>query len=278
MISDATRNISISRPKWQILDATTIKLIAAVLMLFDHIHQMWAHADAPVWLNILGRPVFPLFLFLAAESFHYTRSKKTYLKRMLFASCGMTVFTFLLQWLVPNQNVVLMNNAFSTFFVTGLYMLSWDWFVEGVRNKAPKKVIKAVLFALVPVLCAIPSLVVGILASNGSLPAAAARILVMLSMLIPNLLTVEGSFQIVILGLLFYMFRKHRSAQIILLLSVSALLYVVNPAGNIQWLMCLAVVPMALYNGERGRGMKNFFYIFYPAHIGLLYLLSTFVG
>ena len=45
----------------------------------------------------------------------------------------------------------------------------------------------------------------------------------------------------------------------------------------VQSLMALAAIPMALYNGERGKGMKNFFYIFYPAHIGLLYCIATLI-
>jgi len=63
-------------PKWKILNATTIKLIAVLLMAFDHIHQMYAWNGAPLWLTILGRPVFPMFLFISAESFHYTQSEE----------------------------------------------------------------------------------------------------------------------------------------------------------------------------------------------------------
>lgn len=32
---------------------------------------------------------------------------------------------------------------------------------------------------------------------------------------------------------------------------------------------------MVLYNGQKGKGFKNFFYIFYPTHIIALYLLAT---
>lgn len=277
MYSNTMLKTTINRPKWQILDATTIKLIAIVLMVSDHIHQMWASAGAPVWLSILGRPVFPIFLFVAAESFHYTHSKKKYLKRMLFASWGMTIFTLLLQKLVPNENVALMNNAFSTFFITGLYMLFWDWFVEGIKNKAPKKIMKAILFGFIPILCTIPYLTVSMLVTNENTSAFVLKSLVLFTMFIPNILTVEGGYLMVIIGLLFYIFRKHRVIQVVILLFVSAILHIADPSGDIQWLMCLAVIPMVLYNGERGHGMKNFFYVFYPAHIGLLYLISTFI-
>lgn len=278
METNTILNVKSNSRKWQILDATTIKLIAAALMFIDHIYQMWAHSGAPMWLNIFGRPVFPMFLFIAAESFHYTRSKKKYLMRLLFASCGMIIFTTLLEHIVPNKNVVLMNNAFSTFFVSGLYMLFWDWLVEGIRNKSPNKIMKAILLGLIPILSALPLLAAGMLASNENVPPFVTQILVMIGMFIPNIMAVEGTYIFVILGLLFYIFRKYRFVQIVILLLLSIILYIVNPVGSIQWLMCLAAIPMALYNGERGRGMKNFFYIFYPAHIGLLYLISTFFG
>lgn len=259
--------------KWKLLNATTLKLLAVVLMFMDHIHQMFVSVGAPTWLTMAGRLVFPIFLFAASESFHYTCNKKKYLQRLLFASWGMTIFTFALQNVMPNSNVVLMNNAFSTFFISGLYMLFWDNFVEGLRNKKPKQMIKAILCCFIPVLCALPMFFAAALSSNENIPFTFVKMLIMISLLIPNLLSVEGGAALVALGVAFYIFRKHRGIQIAILLILSAVVYVMN--RDIQWMMCFAAIPIALYNGKRGKGMKNFFYIFYPLHIGLLYIIST---
>ena len=264
-----------SKPKWKILDATTLKFLAVILMVLDHIHQMFVSVGAPMWLTMAGRLVFPMFLFAASESFYYTHSKKKYLKRLLFASWGMTIFTFLLQTVLPNPDVVLMNNAFSTFFVTGLYMLGWDHLTAGIRQKSPKEIGKAVVIFLVPILCAIPVYLVALLSFNENVPGSVIRLLARIALLIPNILAVEGGASFVVLGLLFYIFRKHRVIQIVMLLALSMIVYL--SGDTVQSLMALAAIPMALYNGERGKGMKNFFYIFYPAHIGLLYCIATLI-
>lgn len=39
-----------------------------------------------------------------------------------------------------------------------------------------------------------------------------------------------------------------------------------------------SLVPIGLYNGQRGRGNKWLFYVFYPAHILLLYALARALG
>lgn len=257
----------------KIFNATNLKLFAVILMFLDHIHQMFFFAGAPTWLTMAGRAVFPIFLFAASESFHYTRNKKKYLRRLLFASWGMTILTFALQIILPNKNVVLMNNAFSTFFVAGLYMLFWDKFVEGVKNKKAAQIIKSILCCFIPLLCGLPLLFVATLSSNENIPTTVIRILITFSMLIPNLLITEGGFAMVVLGVSFYIFREHRIIQVIILLLLSALVYIINK--NYQWMMCFAAIPMLLYNGEKGKGMKNFFYIFYPFHIALLYIISS---
>lgn len=265
--------MSIVRSRWQVLDATSLKLLACLLMFCDHVHEMFAAQGAPLWLTMLGRPVFPIFLFAAAESFHYTRSRRKYLARLLIASWFMTIFTFLLQRFLPNPDVVLMNNAFSTFFVCGLTMLAWDTLRNARRTRTPRLYLRALLIFLIPALCTLPMLAIAQLSFNPEVSPSAIRLLAMLALLFPSYLTVEGGIVMVALGLAFYILRDRRWAQIATLCLVSALVFA---AGNgLQALMVFAALPILLYNGARGRGMKYFFYIFYPAHIGLLYLLAT---
>lgn len=70
----------------------------------------------------------------------------------------------------------------------------------------------------------------------------------------------------VICIMVLYLFRQNRIIQAI--------------AGAVAFMWeipaPLAFVPVAFYNGKRGWKMKYFFYIFYPAHLIVLYLIAYF--
>lgn len=262
--------------KFKILNGTQIKLLAAIFMFFDHVHEMFYWHGAPMWLTMLGRPVFPLFLFMSAEAFHYTRDRHRYLRRLLTGTWIMAILTTVLQRMFPMDDVILINNAFSTFFVSALWMGACDLFRSGLKECRKRNIIKAIGIALLPVIFCIPVLMAGTLAASPTYNQTIVDILLFLSMVLPNVMMAEGGIGMCLIGLVFYIFRKHRWVQFSFLLAISLLLLIRSPQ-NIQWMMIFAAIPMLLYNGQKGKGLKNFFYIYYPAHIAFLYLLAYIV-
>ncbi|MDR1797625.1 MAG: conjugal transfer protein TraX [Clostridiales Family XIII bacterium] len=248
-----------------------VKMLGVVLMVFDHIHQMFYMAGAPVWFTWLGRPVAPLFLFMSAEGFHYTRSKRRYVLGLLIAFEVMNALSQLLQTVLPNEQVVLINSIFGTLFFATLYMAFIDLIRSGARKGSPGRVLAGIALLTLPVLWSFLALS---LMSLTVMTPTLARVLIYL----PNMATVEGNFTWVALGALFYLFREKRPLQFIALAAIAVFAYATG--DHVQAFMLFAAVPMALYDGRRGGegsplASKNFFYIFYPAHIYALYILST---
>ena len=145
----------------KLCNATNLKYLAIVLMFLDHIHQMFEGMGAPLWLTMLGRLVFPIFLFLAADSFHYTHDRMAFLRRLLYMSWFMTIGNTIISSVFHNGNLGLMNNAFSTFFITGIFICSWDLLAKGLRDKSYKELIQGIGVFLLPILSSIPVVVLG---------------------------------------------------------------------------------------------------------------------
>lgn len=94
-------------------------------------------------------------------------------------------------------------------------------------------------------------------------------------LLIAMWLSVAGRFDYSYRGLLlvfvFYVFRRNRR-MMLLMGAFWNFLY----QGMIQKFGVLAMIPIACYNGEPGKRMKYFFYVFYPLHLTVLYLTGLY--
>lgn len=254
------------------LTAFQLKILGITLMVCDHIHQMFALEGAPIWLTMIGRIVAPVFLFLSAEGFHYTRNKLAYLRNLLVGFWIMSVIQQVLSRLVPNDEIVLMNNIFGTLFIAVLLMYAVDLLKTGLATKSTKTWISGLAIILGVIGYGFGLL---LLFENSDL----VMIAVYGSMIIPNIVFVEGGFLMVLLALFFYLFRGKKSLQLLALAIVALIstgfsfqdLFL----SNFQWMMLFAAIPLYFYNGQEGRKMKWFFYFFYPAHLVILYLLAT---
>ncbi|WEV60973.1 TraX family protein [Streptococcaceae bacterium ESL0729] len=242
-----------------------LKLFGVVLMVIDHIHQMFEYAGVPTYFSMIGRLVLPIFLFTLSEGFHYTRDKGKYLKRLFIGALSMNILNILISRLFPMMDfgVVLINNVFMTMFISAIFMLAYDRIRE-------KKYLKAAILVGLPLLATVIGMVL-----MGVLPIVGAYFMIF----VPNFITLEGGVISALLGLGFYIFRDKRWVQYLLIilagiLSASSGNFTNLFTSNFQWMLVFSIIPIALYNGQKGGGSKYFFYIFYPAHIYILYILS----
>lgn len=155
------------------------------------------------------------------------------------------------------------------------------WIIEGIRKnwklKKPVKVLGGFILGLVPILLSFGA----ILLMNGLNSNSSLVLFQILTTLVPLPILSEGGPLFILLAVLFYLFHGKKSGQLISLIVIASISFFAgtgNPfTENYQWMMCLAAVPIILYNGEKGRGMRNFFYYFYPAHIYLFCLIAYFI-
>ena len=225
--------------KLRILDGTSLKLIAMISMVFDHVGDMF-FPDA-LWMRMIGRLAMPLFSFCIAEGYAHTRNKQRYLLRMgIFALVSEIPFDLAFEGRVGlgHQNIML------SFFLAILALMLFDRIRGEGKEHAAFKTLLGILCV-----CAVAVLAL--------------------------LLKADYTLFAVVAVFLFYVLRNRpallRCGAGVGFLALTRTVGYYRATG-------LSLIPLLLYNGKRGRGLKWLFYAFYPGHLLLLYLLKTFLG
>lgn len=253
------------------LSAAQLKWFALFCMVLDHLAYFFS---LPIVLRWVGRLAAPIFLYLVVEGFCRTHNLRRYLLRMYAVAVTMGIANALLARYAGElraDGLTPGNSICSTFFLLLLFLWGIRLIEEG--KKLPGILLLAGPFA------------VSFLAMQ-LLPQSAAGLL--LTTVLPSPFFCEGGLQLLCLGVLLYAFRSTKRTQFLVFLFYSLGCNVLLLLGEgrglafflftyYQWMEVFALVPLWYYSGERGRCPRGFFYLFYPAHIYLLWALSTLV-
>ena len=242
--------------KFRGLSGTALKLIAAASMTADHVGYM-LFPKLRI-LRIVGRIALPVFAYLIAEGMRHTRSPlKYFLRLFLLGAACQTVYS------VATRDFYV--NILITFSLSALVMIPIRFMRDAEEKNGPDASRRAAYL-------------------SASAAAAAG------AFLLCYLVTVDYGFWGVMLPVSAFIFtdKKKNFLLFALYLTVmSADWYVaaILKGGAPLWVLInresqpfslLALPLLALYNGERGRWrLKYFFYMFYPAHLGLIYLIGV---
>ncbi len=223
------------------LTGNKLKLIAILSMTLDHvICVLYPNYPTDWWiiaLHILGRVAAPIFWFMVSEGYHYTRNVKKYLLRLfVFAVIGHFAYNFAFGIpFIPFKTSYF--NQTSVIWPLFLGVLG----LVVVNSEELKQWQKTLLVFLLAAL-AFPS--------DWSSPA----FLVILYM-----------------GQNRDNFKKQMGMMLLWIAVYSAVYAIfINPLyGIIQMGVALTIPLLKNYNGQRGsfKGMKYFFYIYYPFHL-----------
>lgn len=216
-----------------------IKLIAAVTMFVDHMGLILFPQYK--FFRIIGRLAFPLYAYCIAEGFRYTGSRKRYFLRVfILGLLCQVVYT------IVERDIYL--GILLTFSLSILLMTVQERFLSEWKN--------------------------------GKYVWGAAYLLSVIAVfLLTRIVTVDYGFFGIMLPVVTALFpdKPRRITAFAICLSVLSLDAVYH-GNSTQFYSLFALIPLLLYNGKQGKyKLKHFFYIFYPAHLVLLYAIDFLV-
>ena len=239
----------------KIINNNTLKIIAMILMLLDH---LWGTIiPGNQWMTLIGRMAFPIFAFLIVEGFFHTSDLKKYMKRL---------FIFGLISEIP-FNLIYTGSMIFPFHQNVMFTLLLGLLIINEIDKLKNN--KEIKKKIIPILKIFLFLIISIIGFVDY--------------------GVTGVLTIVV----FYLFRGFKLAWIGQLISL-ILLYIVFFEGQsvilnifnyeyflpLQSIGVLSLIFIWLYNGEKGKNnklIKYLFYSFYPVHMLVIYLIYYFI-
>lgn len=290
------------------MSVTMLKRIALLAMVINYIGTFIP--GMPVWFQWIGRLAAPLFFYAMAWSLDKTKDKKLYFKRLYICSVAMAVVNLVLSIVVQKTGLMttVTNNIFATLFAGAFFIevleyghkhpkRKWRmWLIYGLWQIA-----FAGLWAALYELVEVPYAVLNLLSAvcGNALTCEGAFLFVLMGALFYYTKEDKGKLALgyLVLCLIFFLnsafgiwgrfFMLIGSDVLVAFMEVITglvlwgasfrsffdLSHMLN--NDFQWMMIAALPLLLCCDGTCGRYKKYFYYIFYPAHVYLLWFLGV---
>jgi len=132
------------------MTAFTLKIIALITMIIDHVGAVFPQTGYE--LRVIGRVAFPIYVYLVADGFRYTKSPAKFLTRLLiFAIISQPFFAMALhRENFSDISFIANTNIFYTLFLGGLAITAYNWVRK--QSVASQGVLICVAFLPLPAL------------------------------------------------------------------------------------------------------------------------------
>lgn len=268
------------------INAYQIKVIALIAMTIDHLAAYGS--DIPIFsaygskLRIIGRIAAPLFLFMVTEAVRHTSNRKQYLLRLYIGAVCTGLFSAITNVLFGNTiGTFSHSNILFTFLYTAMLIILIEKVIMGIKEKNLNQTILcavgiiavfAVHFVYLLIERYIP---VGTFGHD------------LLSSFLISPIRVEYTILFILMGIAMYFApNKYWKSAAVIVVSliccdariVYALRFIpfVVTMGPPQHWMILSVPFILVYNGDKGKSQKWFFYAYYPIHRYLICVVEYF--
>lgn len=268
------------------LNGFHLKLICIITMFIDHvgasIFERWyaegGHFFDPAFGNItmyniyfvirsIGRMAFPIYCFFLVEGFYYTKSKAKYALRLfIFALISEIPF----DWAFKTYPRITSNGieglipeiTYQNVFVTLLIGLLTIWAMDELRILVSTKINKnRITVAIIQFIAYLICIVIGCVIAEGLRCDYGFAGVLAMAVIYRNYLP-NGKDTVLT--------KKNRMIAFAFAVVILALC-----SSLLEAFAFIMLLPLAFYNGQRGKQNKYFFYAFYPGHILLLAIVGT---
>lgn len=282
------------------LSSFSLKIIAVILMTLDHYALFFIDPGSgnipstPYYiLRAIGKMAFPIFAFCAFQAINKTSNKEKYLLRLFIFSYSLDVIGYIYGFIfnIEIRNNMVLGNAFKDI----LFGTSMIYFLQ---KEGYKK-----LFALIPFTLAWLSIIDTatsfgtIIKTDWSSYSIMLFLFMYLAKIISNKYSIKKAKELemdIEEYNSLYLERTTKYMQMIAIFITGALYYLIFRLTNSAYILpgkssyipvgtynVLAIIFIFFYNykpGYKNKYVKWSFYIYYPLHLFLFAIISSYVG